>query len=76
MRHVKFTPEEMAYEAPADVSDPNRFPTRAVWEWLRKSRKNIAVLEPGVRALYPDDAELNKALLKLAEAASHVNVVR
>ncbi len=76
VRYVKFTPEEMAYEAPADVSDPKRFPTRDVWECFCKWRKNVAVLEPRVRALYPSDAELNKALLKLAEAASHVGAGR
>lgn len=48
----------------------------AMWAQYRKWRKNVAVLDPKVRALYPSDAELNLALLKLAEAASHVGIAR
>ena len=77
VRHVKFTPEEMAYDAPADVSDPKRFPTLAVgrkeWEQFLSVKRGYVKLKPELREAYPDDESVNEALetlLKLRQLFS------
>lgn len=66
MRYVKFTPEEMAYEPPADMSDPEKYPTIAVGrrEWLRflSFKRGYARLDPDLREAFPDDRAVNAAL--------------
>jgi hypothetical protein len=63
---VEFTPEEMAYDAPPDTSDPNRFPTitRGDKDWKKfvKFRNGFVRLEPAVRKAFPNDKSVNAAL--------------
>ena len=57
MRFVKFTPEEMAYDVPADTSH------------LRFRRVNppLIVLESDVAKVFTDSRTVNKALRKVIE---------
>jgi hypothetical protein len=77
VRHVKFTPEEMAYDAPADTSDPKRFPTiargRKEWEQLLSFKRGYVRLDPDVRAHFKDDKMINELLRKLIEAMPMAN---
>jgi len=72
VRHVKFTPEEMAYDAPSDVSDPKRFPTlaRGKQEWLEflSVKRGYVRLAPDIREFFKDEEAVNNALRKLIEA--------
>ena len=66
VRYVEFTPEEMAYDCPADTSDPKRFPTitRGDKDWKKfiKFRNGFVRLEPSVRKAFPNDKSVNQAL--------------
>ena len=66
VRYVDFTPEEMAYDAPRDVSDPKRFPTigrdEKSWGKFLTFRNGFAKLRPEFREAFPDDAAVNEAL--------------
>ena len=66
VRFVKFTPEEMAYEAPSDVSDPKRYPTLAKGqsEWLEflSFKRGYIKLDPALREFFKDDREINDVL--------------
>jgi hypothetical protein len=72
VRYVKFSPEEMAYEAPEDVSDPNRFPTiaRGRPEWLEflAFKRGYVRLAPELRRFFKDEEAVNDALRKLVQA--------
>ena len=57
VRYVKFTPEEMAYDLPADVS---HLPFKRV--------KPRVELEEDVAKVFRDSAAVNNALRKLIEA--------
>jgi hypothetical protein len=61
-RSVKFTPEEMAYEMPEDVSHLDFKPARRRVE-----------LEADVAKVFKDSASVNKALRKLIEAMPTTN---
>jgi hypothetical protein len=66
VRHVKFSPEEMAYDAPEDTSDWG--PScrgLAAWRAYRRQQRVLAKLEPDVRKAFPDDASVNDALRSL-----------
>lgn len=81
VKHVKFTPEEMAYEAPADVSDPKRFPTvargRKEWEQFLALKRGYVRLDPDVRAHFKDDKTINELLRELVDVAKrHLPVKR
>lgn len=69
VRYVKFTPEEMAYDAPRDVSDPKRFPTigkdAASWKKFITFRNGFAKIRPELRQAFPDDKAVNEALEKV-----------
>jgi hypothetical protein len=70
---VKFTPEEMAYEPPADVSDPKRFPTvargRKEWQQFLSAKRGYVRLDPDVRACFPDDKVVNELLREVMQLA-------
>jgi hypothetical protein len=70
---VKFTPEEMAYEPPADTSDPKRFPTiargRKEWEQFLSVKRGYVRLDPDLRAHFPDDEIVNKLLREVMQLA-------
>lgn len=72
VKYVECTPEEMEYDAPADVSDPKRFPViaRNRREWLQflSFRRGYVRLEPDLREVFPDAESVNNALRKLIEA--------
>ncbi len=71
VRYVKFTPEEMAYDAPADASDPKRFPTlacgRAEWEQFLSFKRGYARIDADLRGLFKDDRAVNDALRRWLE---------
>jgi hypothetical protein len=69
VRHVKFTPEEMAYEAPEDTSDWIPVPGRgwAAYEKFRQWKRQMAKLDPEVRKAFPDDRSVNEVLRKVME---------
>src|SRR5206468_3466120 len=73
VRHVKFTPEEMAYEVPADTSDPKRFPTiargRKEWEQFLSLKRGYVRLDRDLRTFYRDDRLVNDLLRHLMELA-------
>jgi len=61
----------MAYEAPADVSDPKRFPTiakgRREWEQFLTFKRGYVRLDPDLRELFKDDRGVNEVLRKAVE---------
>jgi hypothetical protein len=74
VRHVKFSPEEMAYDAAEDVSDSKRFVTvargRKEWEQYLSFRRGFVKLDPDVRRAFPDDRSVNEVLKKVIELRS------
>lgn len=66
MRYVKFSPEEMAYDCPADTSDPKKYPTigkdENSWSKFINFRRGYARLTPELRKAFPNDAAVNEAL--------------
>lgn len=66
---MKFTPEEMAYDAPPDTSDPRRFPTitrgEKDWKKFLNFRNGFVRLEPKVRNAFPTSEAVNQALRAL-----------
>jgi hypothetical protein len=66
VRYVDASPEELAYDAPRDVSDPKRFPTitRDAKDWRKflTFRNGYARLKPMLRQAFPTDAAVNEAL--------------
>ena len=73
VRYVKFTPEEMAYEPPVDVSDPKRFPLvcRGGDEWRKflSFKRGFVRLDPELRKAFPDDRSVNEALRAVVNVA-------
>lgn len=63
---MKFTPEEMAYEPPKDVSDPKRYPTiargREEWERFLSFKRGFVRLAPDLREFFKDDTQVNDLL--------------
>jgi hypothetical protein len=66
VRHVEFTPEEMAMDCPLDVSDPQRYPTitRGDKDWKKfiAFRNGFIRLDPALRKQFPDNRSVNAAL--------------
>jgi hypothetical protein len=66
VRYVEFTPEEMAYDAPPDTSDPTRFPTigRGPDDWKKfvNFRNGFVRLAPDLQKKFRDDSTVNHAL--------------
>ena len=71
VRHVKFTPEEMAYD-PSPEETANWMPVYVKgWPAFRrflKWKRQLAKLEPEVRKAFPDDKSVNAALRNVMEA--------
>ena len=80
VRNVKFTPAEMAYDSPADVSDPKAYPTVArgdkQWRAYLSAKRRYVRLEPDVLKAFPTAESVNAALRALIETARKVVGVR
>jgi hypothetical protein len=59
VRKVKFSPAEMAYEMPDDLSHRN---------YRRVNEGRTVVIDADVAKVFADDAAVNNALRKLMEA--------
>lgn len=72
IKHVKFTPEEMAYEAPAEVNFSKGFVIRGQAEWRKylAARREFVRISPEVRKVFPDDKSVNEALKQLIKLAN------
>lgn len=70
VRHVKFTPEEMAIDV-GDV-DASKMPVIAhgqkEWERFISFRRGYVRLDRDLRKVFKDDESVNQALRKLIEA--------
>ena len=70
VRHVKFTPEEMAYDpSPEETADWLPVPGRG-WEAYRRFanwKRQMARLDPDIRKAFPDDRSVNQMLRKVME---------
>jgi hypothetical protein len=64
---VKFTAEEMAYDAPAEVdfSKGQVLRGEAAWQKYLSAKRGYAKLAPEVRKAFPDDKSVNEALRSL-----------
>jgi hypothetical protein len=71
--HVRFSPEEMAYDVPADVSDPRRFPVigrgESVWKRFLSFRNGFVRLDPQLRKAFPDERSVNAVLRRMIQAS-------
>ena len=67
----------MAYEAPADTSDPKRFPTiargRKEWDEFLSVKRGYVRLDADIRAFYPDDRAVNQLLRHFMEMAKRTS---
>ena len=73
VRYVKFTPEEMAYEPPAEIDFSKAFTIRG-YENFRRFRewKRLMVrLDPDVRKAFPTTDAVNDALRTLLKKKSN-----
>jgi hypothetical protein len=71
VRHVKFSPEEMAIDAAdVDVSKKPRIVIRGVDEWKRflSFKRGYVRLDDDVAQVFKDASSVNRALRKLLEA--------
>lgn len=72
VRHVKFSPEEMAIDA-ADV-DASKMPMIArgetQWRKFLSFKHGFVQLTPELRKAFPDDKAVNEALQKVVELRS------
>src|SRR5689334_2513047 len=66
VKHVEFTPEEMASDAPADVSDGRKFPiisrNQKEWEQFLSFKRGYVRLDPELRKIFKDDKQVNETL--------------
>jgi len=67
IRRVKFTPEEMAYEVPAEIDFPKGIVIRGrdAWRDYLARKRYFARLDNDVRRAFPDDKTVNDALRTL-----------
>ena len=67
INYVTFTPEEMAYDAPAEIdfSQGVVIHGRAAWRQYLSRKRDFARLAPDVRKAFPDDHSVNEALRSL-----------
>ncbi|MGH7214335.1 MAG: hypothetical protein ACREIT_06185 [Tepidisphaeraceae bacterium] len=74
VRHVEFTPEEMAMDCPADVSDAKRYPTitRGDKDWKKfiAFRNGFVRLDPEIRKRFPTNRSVNDALKEYLHGAA------
>jgi len=72
-KEVKFSPEEMAYEAPAEV-DFSRWKSVGrgpkAWQNRHLLKARSVTLDPDVSAAFPDDDAVNSALRELVKLAN------
>ncbi len=75
MRHVKFSPEEMAYDLPEDTADwtPVGRGPDAIFD---KPAKPVVSLDADVAKVFGDEKQVNNALRKLIEAMPDTEVVK
>ena len=69
VRHVEFSPEELAYDAPSEI-DFSKGPTfRGIAEWRRflSFKRGYVRLDPDVAKYYRDSQTVNDVLRKLME---------
>ncbi len=71
-KEVKFSPEEMAYDAPAEVDFSRWKPRGRGPELLKRDSgtKRSVQLDPDVSAAFPDDNAVNSALRELVKLAN------
>ena len=64
VRQVKFTPEEMAYDAPREVNFKKGLVIQGfdAWKALLSAERGYVRLAPDVRRAFPDDKSVNAAL--------------
>ena len=70
VRHVKFTPEEMAYDPSAEeTASWLPIPGRGLAAFNRfyKWKRQMVRLDPDIRRAFPDDRSVNVALRKVIE---------
>ena len=67
VKHVRFTPAEMACEAPAEVDFSKGLVIhgRSAWREYLARKRAFAKLDPDVRRAFPDDRAVNEALRSL-----------
>jgi hypothetical protein len=65
---VKFSPEEMAYDAPADTKEP-AFSIRgkAEWEQFLSFKRGFVRLDRDLRAYFKNDQQVNHVLRHVME---------
>ena len=80
VRHVEFTPEEMAYDVPGDVSDPKRYPTigwsEKQWKRFVTFRKGFVRVAPNIRSAFQSEEAINAALRKVIEIRGLIRTPR
>jgi hypothetical protein len=66
---VKFSPEEMAYEAPAEIDFSKVLLIRGYENWrrFRQWKKQMAQLDADIREAFPTNQSVNDALRKVIE---------
>lgn len=69
VKHVKFTPEEMAYEAPKVVNFKQGLVIKgtAAWKKYLTAKQGYARLAPELRRAFPDDRSVNAALRSIVK---------
>jgi hypothetical protein len=69
VRYVKFTPEEMAYEPPAEIDFSKVLLIRGYENWrrFRQWKRQMAQLDADVREAFPTNQSVNDALRKVIE---------
>jgi hypothetical protein len=72
VRYVKFSPEEMAYEAPAEIDFSKGMTFRGVAEWEKylSFKRGYAKLSPDIRKAFRSDRAVNAALRKVLRLRS------
>lgn len=62
VRKVKFTPEEMAYEAPKEVKVDDTWMNVKQWEAWRSFKRGFFRLDPDLKKFFKDERQINNAL--------------
>jgi hypothetical protein len=64
IRHVKFSPEEMAYEPPEEVNFKSGIVLRGIEQWKEflSFERGYVKIDPKLRRQFKDPNEINRAL--------------